>query len=356
MTNSTNLNKRDIVKLLESEGEERRQLFEEAANVKSDNIGNIVFLRGLIEFSNICTKDCLYCGIRRSNIHVDRYNNTDEEILEAARYAYDNNYGSIVMQSGEIAGKKFTDRISRLLSEIQKLSNGGLRVTLSCGEQNLETYRKWFESGASRYLLRIETTNRELYYKLHPNDERHSFENRIESLYYLKSLGYQLGTGVMIGLPFQTKNDLANDLIWMKKIDVDMVGMGPYLEHKDTPLYNVSERLLPLESRFTLSIKMIAILRILMKDINIAASTAMQTIDKLGREKAIKAGANVFMPNITPKQFRDSYKLYDNKPCTDEAADDCKNCIEARITLTDNEIAYGKWGDSLHYRKKSNIE
>ena len=156
----------------------------------------------------------------------------------------------------------------------------------------------------------------------------------------------------MIGLPFQTLEDLAGDLLFMQQFDIDMIGMGPYLEHENTPFYAFRDKLLPEEERFQLTLKMIAVLRILMKDVNIAATTALQAIDKLGREKAIKIGANVIMPNITPGKYRDDYLLYQNKPCTDENPDDCKTCLEARIALADNEIAYGEWGDSKHFGRR----
>jgi len=154
-------------------------------------------------------------------------------------------------------------------------------------------------------------------------------------------------------LPFQTYENLAEDLLFMKQLDIDMCGMGPYIEHKDTPLFKESSNLLPIEERFNLALKMIAILRIIMKDINIASATALQAIDKIGREKAIMVGANIIMPNITPGTYRDSYKLYDNKPCVDENAADCKTCLEARIHITENEIGYGEWGDSKHFKARN---
>jgi biotin synthase len=283
---------------------------------------------------------------------VNRYTLTDQEILEAARFACDNRYGSIVLQSGEQKTPYFTRRIGEILKGIHTLTQGNLRVTLSCGEQDAETYRHWFECGAHRYLLRIETSNPELYRKLHPLDDLHQFSTRLECLYLLHEIGYQVGTGVMIGLPFQTLDDLADDLWFMHGFGIDMVGMGPYLEHSQTPLYAHRSQLLSREERFQLSLKMIAVLRILMKNINIAAATALQTIDKLGREKAVKVGANVIMPNITPGKYRDDYLLYQNKPCTDENAADCKNCLEARMALVENRIAYGDWGDSAHFRKR----
>jgi biotin synthase len=342
----------EIVALLKAERNDKQLLFEKSHAVKTAHVQNKVYFRGLIEFSNICKKDCLYCGIRKSNQAIKRFNLTDDEILDAARFAYENRYGSVVLQSGELESKQFTKRITSLLDKIMKLSNNKLRVTLSCGEQSLETYRQWFEHGATRYLLRIETTNRELYYKLHPNNKEHDYESRLQCLEYLRTVGYQLGTGVMIGLPFQTYEHLADDLLWMKAMDVDMVGMGPYLEHEGTPMYEHRHLLLPLNDRFELALKMVAVLRIMMKDINIAAATALQSIDKLGREKAIKIGANVIMPNITPGMYRDSYKLYDNKPCTDESPEDCQACLELRIALADNEIAYDEWGDSRHFTNK----
>ena len=213
------------------------------------------------------------------------------------------------------------------------MSNGELGITLSCGEQSNETYRRWFESGAHRYLLRIESSTPELYAKIHPQNELHSFDKRLKSLQLLKEIGYQVGTGVMIGLPFQTMENLADDLLFLKQIDVDMVGMGPYIEHEDNPLYEFRHLLKTKQERFDLALKMVAALRLLMPDINIAAATALQAIDPAGREKALAIGANVIMPNLTPCDFRKEYQLYEDKPCLDEDAELCKNCLEARIEL-----------------------
>ncbi|MBN2667892.1 MAG: [FeFe] hydrogenase H-cluster radical SAM maturase HydE [Bacteroidales bacterium] len=344
------LTQEEIIYLLQTKGEERTLLFKKSAELKQRYIGNKVYFRGLIEFSNICRKDCLYCGIRRSNKHINRYDLTDEDILKAAEFAYKENYGSLVLQSGELMNNAFTDRVEYLLKSIKKLSNNQLGITISLGEQSEETYQKWFDAGAHRYLLRIESSNPELYYKIHPNNATHKFDTRIDSLKTLKKVGYQTGTGVMVGLPFQTFEDLAGDLLFMQELDIDMCGMGPYIEHHETPLYQYKDQLLPLKERFDLTLKMIAVLRILMPDINIAAATALQAIDPIGREKALKIGANILMPNITPGMYRDSYALYENKPCTDEDASDCKNCLEARIKLSDNEIGYNEWGDSPHFR------
>lgn len=350
------LSREDLISMLMAKDEERKMLFAKAVEVKQKYVGNKVYFRGLIEFSNICSKDCYYCGIRKGNKEVARYNLSDEDILEASLFAYKNNYGSVVLQGGEISSPAFTLRIENLLKKIKDLSNNELGITLSLGEQSRETYQRWMDAGAHRYLLRIESSNRDLYNKIHPHNEHHEFDTRYECLRMLQEVGYQTGTGVMIGLPFQSIGNLADDLLFMKEFDVDMVGMGPYIEHHETPLYQYKDELLPIQERFDLSLNMIASLRILMKDINIAAATALQAIDPLGREKAVKIGANIIMPNVTPGLFRNDYALYENKPCTDEEPDLCKNCLDARIQLADGEIGYGEWGDSVHFKEKVSFD
>jgi biotin synthase len=342
----------NIITLLSCQGEDRIFLFKKSTEIKEKYIGKKVWFRGLIEFSNICSKDCLYCGIRKGNKNLKRYNLTDDEILAAAKFAYDNKYGSIALQSGELESYPVTNRIENLLHKIKELSDGELGITLSVGEQDHEVYQRWFDAGAHRYLLRIEATNEALYRKIHPENKKHDFKHRLGCLKSLQDIGYQTGTGVMIGLPFQTIDDLAGDLIFMRDFNIDMCGMGPYIEHADTPLIEFAADLLPLAERFDLTLKMIAILRIMMKDINIVAATALQAIDPIGREKAVKIGANIIMPNITPGRYRSSYRLYNNKPCTDDSADDCQSCLEARVGLADTEIVYGEWGDSKHYDKR----
>jgi len=351
-----NPGREEIITLLEAKDAERQLLFQRARDIKIKEIGKKVHFRGLVEFSNICGKDCYYCGIRKSNREVRRYDLTDEQILEAARFAYENRYGSFVMQSGELESPAFTFRIENLLKEIKKLSHGKLGITLSLGEQDEEVYKRWFSAGAHRYLLRIETSNPGLYQRYHPSDTLHGYARRLTCLKTLQRIGYQTGTGVMIGLPFQTIDDLADDLLFMKEFDIDMVGMGPYIEHRYTPMYQYRHELLPIEERFDLSLKMIAVLRFLMRDINIAAATALQSIDPLGREKAIKVGANIIMPNITPGKFRNDYALYENKPCVDEEPEECTGCLDVRIQLAEEEIGYNEWGDSKHFHKKVTVE
>lgn len=350
--NNNNLDEESLTTLLQAEGEAQKLLFEQSAKTKKEHVGNVSYYRGLIEFSNICSKNCYYCGIRAGNTQSNRYEINEKALLEAVKFAHEHRFGSVVFQAGERSDKAFIEKVDRLLKRSKQLTNNEIGITISLGEQTEETYRRWFESGAHRYLLRIETTNEELYYKLHPRNAKHDFAQRMEALQTLQKTGYQTGTGVMIGLPFQTHTDLARDLLFFKSFDVDMVGMGPYIEHAETPLYNHRHLLLPLQKRFELALRMIAVLRLLMPDINIAAATALQAIDAVGREKALKIGANVIMPNITPTVHRSDYQLYQNKPCTDEGANDCTNCLEARIGLAGDTIGYGKWGDSKHFYKR----
>jgi biotin synthase len=342
----------DVIILLSVDNDaERNLIFQKAAEIREKHIGNNIYLRGLIEYSNICSKNCLYCGIRAGNPLVSRYCLNEEEVLSCAKYAYDQNYGSIVIQSGERSGQRFIESINKLIKEIKKKTNGELGITLSCGEQTEETYRRWFESGAHRYLLRIESSGRDLYYRIHPKDKNHDFETRLYALNNLKSIGYQVGSGVMIGLPFQTNENLADDLLFLQKIDVDMVGMGPYIEHPETPLFDLRNKIPDPKARFEKTHLMIAIIRIMMKNINIAASTAMDTLDNEGRIKAIIAGANVLMPNITPIKYRENYLIYKDKPFVIEA-DELLVRFKSSPLLKDFKIIQGKWGDSPHFRER----
>jgi len=199
------LSKEDLVQLLSLKEQEQQQLFGCAAKIKLKHVGNKVWLRGLIELSNICEKDCYYCGIRRSNNHTHRYSISHDEVMPTVKSAYEKGYGSVAIQSGEVTSRAFIDKIDKIVREAKQVSGGELGITISCGEQSEETYRRWFESGADRYLLRIETSSEELYGRLHPNDEMHNYGKRVHALEILRKTGYQVGTGVMIGLPFKQK-------------------------------------------------------------------------------------------------------------------------------------------------------
>lgn len=352
------LDRNSIASILDNNDEkEAESLFKKAYNVKRKAVGEKVYLRGLVEISNKCRKNCLYCGIRSGNHSVNRYEISLEEVLAAARFAAGQGYASIVIQGGERTDKAFLDKITCILKEISKIrpdkGENSIGITLSLGEQPLEIYQEWFDAGARRYLLRIEASGKELYEKIHPADGNHCFETRIQALKDLRKCGYQVGTGVMIGLPFQTSLDLADDLFFFKDMDIDMCGMGPYIEHSMTPLYGHRSLVPSIHKRMDLSLKMVALLRIMMPDINIAATTAMQALDPMGREKAIMAGANVLMPNITAGEVRADYQIYQNKPGIGEDAAISSSAIETRLSEKKIPIGYGQWGDSLHFGKRS---
>lgn len=328
--------------MLSLRGAEMEALLVRGAAVRDGAVGEGVYLRGLIEYSNVCRKDCLYCGIRRSNDRTARYTLTEAEVLECARTAWEAGYGSVVIQGGENQLPEHVRTIERLVREIGSLSGGELGITLSLGEQSAEVYRRWFEAGAHRYLLRIETSDRDLYGRIHPADATHSYDTRLRALGDLRDAGYQVGTGVMIGLPGQTVEMLARDLLFMRAADIDMCGMGPYVESAATPLArDAGAEIPPLRWRYDMALKMVAALRILMPDINIAATTALQAIEPGGRARALKAGANVIMPNLTPHRYRGDYFLYDNKPLAMDSA------------LPEEHIRYGERGDSRRFIRRS---
>jgi biotin synthase len=346
------LNHDETAALLElTDPAEVARLHQKAYQVKLAHVGSYVYFRGLVEFSNRCVKNCYYCGIRKGNRRVRRYQMSETEIVEAARWAYAQRYGSIVLQAGERADPHFVMQVTWLLEQIRAVTHGELGITLSLGEQTPEVYQQWFKAGAHRYLLRIETTNPRLYQQLHPHD--HDFETRRACLRTLREIGYQVGTGVMIGLPGQTMMDLVDDLFFFKTHDIDMLGMGPYIVHPETPLAST----VPADpernaQHFALSLNMIAVARLLMPDINIAATTALQALNPIGREMGLLAGANIIMPNITATQYRADYQLYANKPCLDENAELCQNCLERRIGALNESIGYGAWGDAPHFGKR----
>ncbi len=344
--------KEDIRFMLEAEGLDKAELFKYAAEIKRQYVGDEVYLRGLIEYSNICKKDCYYCGIRCSNKNFNRYEVSIDEIKEACDFAIKNRFGSMVIQSGELQSENFTEKILKAILLIKNKSNGKMRITLSCGEQTPEVYKKWFDAGAERYLLRIEASNPELYKKLHPENKLHSYDQRVESLKQLKAIGFQTGTGVMIGLPFQTINDLADDILFMRDFDIDMCGMGPYIEHESTPLYKHTKGLISLENRYQLALKMIAVLRIVMKDVNIASTTALQAINASGKKCALEIGANVIMPNITPVKYKEEYHLYKDKPGEGLSVDNELDYAIKAIKNAGCEVAFGSYGDALHYLKR----
>lgn len=354
LISENSFDKKSIKALLQAEGDEELLLLNSAAKTKEKTIGNFVYLRGLIELSNYCSKNCYYCGIRKGNKSVERYIISDEEIIEAAVLAYNKGLGSLVIQSGEMCSKNFTSRIEKILKQIKSTTNDDFGITLSLGEQSEDTYKRWFDAGAHRYLLRIETSSLDLYHKIHPNNKTHDYEKRLKAIESIRKVGYNVGSGVMIGLPFQTADHLANDLLFLKEIDVDMVGMGPYIEHHLTPLYKYKDLLQPQTERLRMSLKMIACLRLMMPDINIAATTAMQSIDADGREKAIFAGANVVMPNMTPLKYRENYFLYENKTGVADTLQESLDSLQESLKKINHSIGFNQRGDSQHFKNRNN--
>jgi len=308
-----------LVPLLETRGEEERLLLHIADRLRAETMGEAVHLRGIIEFSNYCRKNCGYCGLRRDNRKLARYRLTREEIIEAAEKAWQIGYKTIVLQSGEDLYFS-TELMADIIREIK--SRTELAISLSLGERDKSTYSAWREAGADRYLLRIETTDEKIFRKLHPDDD---LNERKRCLFVLKELGFQLGSGVMVGLPGQDAVSIAEDIIWMHELGVEMVGIGPFIAHPETPLRN--------EKGGTLgqALRLVAVLRLVFPYAHIPATTAMGSLDPVGREKALQAGANVLMPNITPTKVRPLYELYPNKICLDENADRCFACVAARI-------------------------
>ena len=333
---TTNASREELLFLLDNLSEENKEyLIEKAHRVAVENYSKNVYIRGLIEFTNYCIRDCKYCGIRKSNHKADRYRLSIDEILECADIGDKLGYKTYVLQGGE--DSYFTDE--KMVEIIKKIKEKypGNAITLSLGERSYKSYKMMFNAGADRYLLRHETASKDLYESLHPNG---SFENRIQCLKNLKEIGYQVGAGFMVGLPNQSNKNLIDDLIFLKELNPHMCGIGPFIPHKDTPLAN--EQGGTLEKTIT----MLALVRLMLPKILLPATTALGSIDPLGREKGLKAGANVVMPNLSPTNVREKYSLYDGKICTGDEAAECRVCIERRINAAGFNLEITR-GDSL---------
>lgn len=307
----------DIIEILKDDSN-NDWLFSLADKTREEYVGDEVHLRGLIEFSNICKRQCKYCGLRCEDKFIDRYRISKENIISYAEHAVNMGYKTIVLQSGEDEYYN-TDLMCEIIEGIKKL---GVALTLSIGEKTYEEYKAFKEAGADRYLIRIETTDKTLYNQMHPNMD---FDNRVRCLENLGRLGYEVGTGCLVGLPNQTIESLADDILFFKEINADMVGIGPFIPHPHTPLKDSAT------GSFTLALKVMALTRILLKDINIPATTAMETLNPNGRIIALQSGANVVMPNVTTTEYRAKYEIYPNKICINENPDKCKGCISAKI-------------------------
>jgi biotin synthase len=300
---------------------EMEALFAAARKVRSAHYGQDVYFRGLSEFSNYCKNGCYYCGIRGDNRRVDRYRLSLEEILHCCRLGDLLGYRTFVFQSGE--DPWFTDDRIVELVEVVRGEFPDHAITLSIGERSRESYERFFRAGANRYLLRHETASEDHYRKLHPQSM--SLRERKQCLWDLKDLGYQVGAGFMVGTPFQTPENLLEDLRFLQDLEPQMVGIGPFLPQADTPFGNCPQ------GSFEQSLRMVALTRLLRPRALIPATTALGTISPLGREKGLMAGANVVMPNLSPREVRKLYALYDHKICTGDEAAECRLCMEGRI-------------------------
>ncbi len=331
-----NLSKNEIVRLLADEQNEPA-LLKRADRIRKKYVGDAIHLRGLIEFSNICRNNCLYCGIRRGNGKVARYRMKEDELIETARRAAALGFKTVVMQSGE--DMYYTqEKMCRIIEAIKKFD---VAVTLSVGERSYGDYKAFREAGADRYLMRIETTDKDLYHRLDPGM---SWQHRYECLLMIKELGYELGSGIMVGLPGQSLESIAADLMFLRRLGVDMAGIGPFIPHPETPLAGEPG------GSLHLALRTMAIMRLLLPDINIPATTAMESLHPDGRMMALKGGANVVMPNVTEGEYRKLYELYPGKICVNDTPVHCRSCISRKILSIGRTIGTG-YGSHRDNRK-----
>lgn len=317
------LSKKEYIELLKEwkNPEVSRKVTEEAVRLRKQYYGDKVYTRGLIEFTNYCKNDCYYCGIRRGNSHAKRYRLSREEILNCCKNGYALGFRTFVLQGGE--DPYYTDeRMADIVRSI-RAAYPDCAITLSIGEKSYASYKLLKEAGADRYLLRHETASEELYRRLHL--EEMLLSHRKQCLYELKALGYQVGAGFMVGSPGQKMEHLAEDLIFLKELQPQMVGIGPFIPHHETRFANETA------GSVGLTLFLLSVIRILLPKVLLPATTALGTMDPLGREKGLAAGANVVMPNLSPVQNRKQYDLYDNKICTGEEAAECRDCLEQRV-------------------------
>lgn len=318
----SSLSKKQIIELLLSKDQ---SLFETANKIREKTKGNGIHLRALIEFTNFCRCNCYYCGLRYDNHKIKRYRLTEDQILLSVDNAMKADYKTIVLQGGE---DMFWSK-DKFCNLIKKIKEYDVALTLSIGERPKDEYKAFKDAGADRFLLRIETTDKTLYRKLHPNM---SFENRLRCLKDLKELGFETGTGCLVGLPNQTISSLADDILFFKELNADMVGIGPFIPHPNTPLSNGQK------DNFDLSLRVMAITRLLLPDINIPATTAMETLRENGQIIALQSGANVIMPNFTTSEYKKEYEIYPNK----KSSNNCINDISEQIKKIGRKISTSK--------------
>lgn len=334
------LTREEWITLLEGRSPDAAEyLFQKARKWQQKYYGNKIYTRGLIEFTNYCRNDCKYCGIRKSNRNAQRYRLTEAQIMECCKTGYDLGFRTFVLQGGE-DGSFTQEKMEELIRKIKK-NYPDCALTLSIGERSYESYLGFFRAGADRYLLRHETADKEHYRKLHPPEL--SLENRKKCLYSLKEIGFQTGTGFMVGSPGQTSVQLAEDMMFIRELEPHMAGIGPFVPHHDTPFAGEAAGALEL------TLFLIGLLRVMLPKLLLPATTALGTIDPKGREKGILAGANVVMPNLSPTSVRKKYELYDNKICTGDEAAECRACLSRRM----EQIGYELVTDRGDYKEES---
>lgn len=333
------LSRDELIYLIDNQEDKARKYAAELATAtRRAMYGDDVYVRGLIEFSNYCKNNCFYCGIRAGQTGVSRYRLSEEEIISCADEGYELGFRTFVLQGGE--DPYYTDDIvCHIISEIKR-RHQDCAITLSIGEKSKDSYKAYRDAGADRYLLRHETATVEHYNRLHPKEM--DGQNRYDCLRNLKELGYQTGAGFMVGSPFQTSENLAEDLLFIKDLEPAMVGIGPFIPAAGTPFAN--EKPGTLEQ----TLYLLSLIRLLLPEVLLPATTALGTIHPLGRELGLEAGANVLMPNLSPKAVRDKYKLYDNKICTGEEAAECVNCLENRVKSVGRRIVVDR-GDNISF-------
>ena len=340
----------EILRWLLDEDETRlEELWQRADRVRRERVGDEVHLRGLIEISNYCVRQCGYCGLRFGNKELERYRMSEEEILSCVDEAKAYGYGTVVLQSGEDYGIE-TEWLARIIRRVKKQTR--LAVTLSVGERPDEDLEAWRKAGADRYLLRFETSDKDLHQSIHPSLPGR-VSNRLAMLQTLKKMGYEAGSGVMIGIPGQTYASLSQDIDLFRKLDLDMIGVGPYLPHPRTPLgHGDGKRTIPKEGQVPnteqMTYKVIALTRIVCPEANIPSTTALATINReRGRELGLMRGANVVMPNLTPLPYRAKYEIYPSKACISEIPSECHSCLHDRIGSIGRRVGTGQ-GDRMH--------
>ena len=322
-----NLSDEELLKLL-STNEYDSKLHTLADEVRREIYGEDVYIRGLIEISNYCKNDCYYCGIRRGNKSAVRYRLTKDDILACCEEGYKLGFRTFVMQGGE--DPYYTDDVMCGIVSAVRERYSDCAITLSLGERSYESYLALYNAGANRYLLRHETANAEHYGKLHPQSM--NLQNRKDCLFNLKEIGYQVGSGFMVGSPYQTTENLVEDLRFLQKLSPDMIGIGPYVTHAQTPFASFEN------GSVELTLRLLSVLRLMFPYVLLPSTTALGTLHPQGRELGLKAGANVVMPNLSPVKVRKLYELYENKICTGEEAAQCRGCLEKRVEAAEYKI------------------